>query len=411
VLVSSLFALWGFCNGQLDVLNRHFQHSLNLSIAQSTLVQSVTFIGYAIMAFPAGMLTRKYGYKGGIIIGLALVAAGAYWFIPATRIATYPAFLAGLFIIASGLACLETVANPYTTVLGPPEGAAARINLAQSCNGLGVMLGPIVGSMVLLSSTSEVNRSNDKLYLPYLGIGLVVTALAVIFIFAKVPDIVEKSEKAGSGSSLWSRPHFSMAVFAQFCYVGAQIAVWALFINYIVSETPGMSAATAGMLPEGWTIVKNGLHYFSDQSAGKLLSVGFALFLLGRVTGSLALRVASPEKTLALYGGLNTLMMLLVVLRLGWLSVAAFFASFFFMSIMFPTIFSLGIKGLGDHTKTASSFIVMAIGGGGVFPFINGYISDHFSMAVGFIVPLLCFAVVMGYGVLWPKLYERSRAA
>jgi FHS family L-fucose permease-like MFS transporter len=406
VLVSTLFGLWGFCNGQLDVLNKHFQNSLHVSIAQSTLVQFVTFIGYAIMAFPAGMLTRRFGYKGGIIIGLTLVAAGAFWFIPATEIATFPAFLAGLFIIAFGLACLETVANPYTTVLGPPEAAAPRINLAQSCNGLGVMLGPVVGAKILLSSTAEVNRSNASLYLPYLGIGVVVTILAIIFVFSKVPDLQEKGDSARSDTPLWSKPHFTWAVLAQFFYVGAQIAVWSLFINYLVSETPPMSAGLAHLLPHSWTFEKAGFFFVSDQTAGKFLSVGFALFLLGRITGSIALRTFSANRTLAVYGVANALMMLLVVARLGWISVAALFVSFFFMSIMFPTIFSLGIHGLdGDTKKKASSFIVMAIGGGAVFPPLNGWLSGHFSMRVGFIVPLICFAVVAVYGALWPKLH------
>jgi FHS family L-fucose permease-like MFS transporter len=200
------------------------------------------------------------------------------------------------------------------------------------------------------------------------------------------------------------------AVLAQFFYVGAQIAVWALFINYLVSETPPMSASLAGLLPHGWTYEKAGLYYISDQTAGKFLSIGFVLFLLGRFTGSMALRSFSPNKTLAAYGFINTILMALVVSRLGWLSVGALFASNFFMSIMFPTIFSLGIRGLGEDTKKGSSFIVMSIGGGAIFPLLNGWISGHFSMAVGFVVPLLCFAVVCGYGALWERLYARSTA-
>jgi FHS family L-fucose permease-like MFS transporter len=407
VLVSTLFGLWGFCNGQLEVLNRQFQNSLHVTIAESTFVQFVNFIGYAIMALPAGYLSRRYGYKGGILIGLGLVATGAFWFIPATRIDTFPAFLAGLFIIAFGLACLETVANPYTTVLGPPQAAAARINLAQTCNGLGVTLGPLVASKILLSSTGEVNRSNANLYLPYLAIGVVVTILFVIFMFAKVPDVREEGVETRA-SALGKRPHFIFAVVAQFFYVGAQIALWALFINYLVSETPPMSASMASIFPHGWTYEKAGAYFISDQTAGKFLSAAFVIFLIGRLTGSMALRSFSPHRTLAAYGFINTVLMALVVLRLGWLSVGALFASNFFMSIMFPTIFSLGIRGLGDDTKKASSYIVMSIGGGAVFPLLNGWISQHFSMAVGFVVPLICFAVVAAYGSVWERLYARS---
>lgn len=410
VLVSTLFGLWGFSNGQLEILNKKFQDALHLSIAQSTLVQSVTFIGYGLMAIPAGLLTRRFGYKGGIIIGLAFVAAGAYWFIPATRIATYPAYLAGLFIIACGLACLETVANPYTTVLGPPQAAAARINLAQSCNGLGVMLGPIVGGSFVLSSTGEADRSLDNLYIPYLLIGVVVTVLGVIFALSKVPDIVEKGVEVKGGAALGKRPHLVAAVLTQFCYVGAQIALWALFINYIRSEAPGMSAGVGQAFPDGWTFPRDGSYFFTDLGASRLLSVAFACFLLGRITGSMALRTFSAHRTLAVYGLINTVLMALVVLRLGWISVFALMGANFFMSIMFPTIFSLGIHGLGEETKRASSFIVMAIAGGGIFPFLNGWISGK-SMALGFIVPLICFGVVAAYGFNWPKLEARSRGA
>ena len=413
VLVSTLFGLWGFCNGQLDTLNKHFQNSLGVSIALSTLVQFVTFIGYAIMAFPAGMLTHRFGYKGGILIGLGLVATGAFWFIPATRIGTYGAFLTGLFIIAFGLACLETVANPYATVLGPPEAAAARINLAQSTNGLGVLLGPIVGGAFYLSDTGQVNISNDKLYLPYLGIGIIVTLLAITFAFSKIPEVREASVEGAKGS-LWTRPHFSFAVLAQFCYVGAQIAIWGLFINYVTSKVtmPALSAGLAHILPASWTFADGEVFRITDRGGSWLLSLGgFGLFFVGRLTGSWAVRVFKPQKTLALYAGINVLMMLLVVLRLGWLSVGALLASNLFMSIMFPTIFSLGLVGLGDNTKKASSFIVMSIGGGAVFPILNGWISGHFSMSTGFIVPMLCFAVVMTYALLWEGLERKGRVA
>jgi FHS family L-fucose permease-like MFS transporter len=412
LLVCTLFGLWGFSNGQLDTLNKHFQNSLKVSIFWSTLVQFSTFIGYAFMALPAGMLIRKFGYKGGIIIGLGLMALGDFWFFPATRIGEYWAFLLGLFVIACGLACLETAANPYTTVLGPPQAAAARINLAQSTNGIGVLLGPIVGSFFYLSKTGEPNLSNDKLYLPYVGLGVVVTFLAAIFALSKVPDIEEKGVETASGSLL-ARRHFVFAVVAQFFYVGAQIAIWGLFINYLTSKVtmPALSAGVANVLPSDWTF-RDGVGFrVTDYGAGWLFSLGgFGLFSVGRLTGSMALRLFKPQKTLAVYGLMNVLMMLLVVMRLGWLSVAALFASNLFMSIMFPTIFSLGLHGLGAQTKKASSFIVMSIGGGAVFPLLNGWISGKFSLSTGFVVPLLCFGVVMAYALSWEKLEARSRA-
>ena len=412
LLVCTLFGLWGFSNGQLDTLNKHFQHSLKVSLVGSTLVQFSTFIGYAFMALPAGSLIRRFGYKGGIIIGLGLMATGAFWFYPAVAIGQYWAFLAGLFVIACGLACLETAANPYTTVLGPPQGAAARINLAQSTNGIGVLLGPIVGSMFYLSRTGVPNISNEKLWQPYVGIAVVVTVLAVIFAVSKVPE--PPADEAGGAyrGSLIGRKHFVFAVLAQFFYVGAQIAIWGLFINFLTSkaEMPAFGQDLASLLPSQWTFRDGEVYRVTDYGAGWLFSLGgFGLFSVGRLTGSMALRVFAPQKVLGFYGLMNVLMMALVFLRLGWLSVAAMFLSNLFMSIMFPTIFSLGIHGLREQTKRASSFIVMSIGGGAVFPILNGWVSGKFGLARGFIVPLICFLVVMLYGMSWEKLERESR--
>ena len=413
ILVSTLFALWGQCNGMLDILNKQFQNSLGISKFQSGFVQSANFMGYFVMALPAGALAKRYGYKGGIIVGLALIALGAFWFYPATLINTFGSFLAGLFVLACGLACLETVANPYATVLGPADGAAARINIAQSFNGVGLILGPVIGGAVVFSDTSEVNTSNARLYIPYLGIAVVVTILAIVFAVAKVPDVRGEAgteAKEGSLGALWRKPHFSYAVLAQFFYVAAQIGVWSFFINYVVSETPPISAAVAGVLPGGWTDLKNGVYVVTDTGGSRLLTVAFVLFLVGRVTGSMALRKRKAHSTLAVYAIINTVLMLVVLLPLGWLSVAAIFACNFFMSIMFPTIFSLGLHGLGEETKRASSYIVMSIVGGAVIPPLLGWIADEFGMRIGFAVPLVCFAGVFFYAASWEKLEARSRA-
>jgi len=459
-IVCTLFLLWGLCNGLIDVLNKHFQNSLNVTKAQSALVQFSNYMGYFLMAIPAGMLARRFGYKGGIIIGLVLIALGAFWFIPATQIGTFAAFLAGLFILATGLTCLETVANPYTTVLGPPEMGAARINLAQSCNGIGWILGPLIGGQFILSATAEVNRSNETLYIPYLGIGIIVMLLVVAFAFAHVPGLHAMEPESQSVSRdvralthlgvmaacillliwsrtnkwpsilsgaflaaicfevwmlirvdkpLWQQPHFSMAVLAQFLYVAAQTGIFSFFINYIVSDMPTLSESVARVLPRDWTYAKDGIYHITERAASRLLSFGgFGLFLIGRFTGAAALRVFRAHTTLALYALLNTLVMILVMLPLGWLSVAALFASFFFMSIMFPTIFALGIYGLGEQTKKASSYIVMAIVGGAIMPMLMGWIADQSSMRVGFVVPLVCFAGVFAYASFWKRLGQAS---
>jgi FHS family L-fucose permease-like MFS transporter len=418
-LVSSLFMLWGMCNGMIDVLNKHFQHSLNLTKSQSGFVQFANYIAYFLMALPAGLFAKKFGYKGGVIVGLVLVAAGAFWFIPATKIGTYAAFLTGLFVLASGLTFLETIANPYTTVLGPPALAAARINLAQTMNGVGWMLGPMVLGSFTLSSTAEVNTSNASLYIPYLGIGFLVVVLAVIFAFSKVPDVPAQETSAVAGSargsrrSLWSRPHFSLGVLAQFLYVAAQIGIFGFFINYLRSDAvPALGEGFAHGLPKSWVFQDKAtqLFHFSDFGGGQLLGlVAFGLFLAGRLSGSFVLRTFKPQRTLTLYAAINVGLMALVVAPLGWASIAALFASFLFMSIMFPTIFSLGIHGLGEHTKQGSSFIVMSIVGGALSTIVMGYIADKTNMRVSFLLPLVCFVGVLAYASQWERLERASR--
>ncbi|MEJ0000089.1 MAG: L-fucose:H+ symporter permease [Verrucomicrobiota bacterium] len=415
-LVCTLFFLWGFCNGLIDILNKHFQSALNISKAESAWVQCANFSGYLVMAIPAGILARRYGYKGGILIGLAIIAAGALWFLPATRIGTFPAFLGGLFILAQGLAILETIANPYATVLGPPRFGAARINLAQVCNAVGTFLGPLIGSQFVLSATGTASSSNATLYIPYLGIAGLVVVLTVCFVFAELPDIAAEEEApAGAPSAagparvkpLWRRWHFTLAVVAQFLYVAAQIGVWSSYVNYLTSgETPGFGAGFAAWFPANMIYAEGAQFHFTEQGAGILLSLGgFGLFILGRLAGSALLRVLSAHVALALFGVVNTVLMVLIVARLGWVSVGALFLSSFFMSIMYPTIFALGIRGLGEATKLASSLIVMAIAGGAVMPIVMGWLADvSHSMSIGFLMPLGCFAFVTVYAAAWPAL-------
>jgi MFS transporter, FHS family, L-fucose permease len=419
ILVSSLFLLWGFCNGMIDVMDKHFQQQLHLSLAQSANVQWAHYLGYFLMALPAGWLAIKLGYKGGIIAGLLIVAAGGLWFIPATHIASFWAFLFGVCLIASGLTFLETIANPYTTVLGPPEYGATRINLAQSCNGLGWILGPIAGSMFFYSTNSfGESTGSQTLWIPYAGVALVVILLAVVFVFAKVPDIKTKDDyhlddtAPGATHSIWKHPHFVLAVAAQFLYVAAQAGIFSFFINYMtVSARTGVSEVPA--IPESWNSgwlrhlfevgQRDGLIHISDKGASILASVGFVCFLLGRVTGAGLLKKFAAHKVLGLYAVFNVLACLLIFCKLGWISVVCVFLSYFFMSIMFPTIFALGIFGLGTRAKKASGFIVMAIMGGALLPKLMGYIADKTDMSRGFIVPLFCFAFVACYGFSWPK--------
>lgn len=394
ILMCSLFLLWGFCSGLLDNLNKHFQNSLKISKFQSGFVQNAFYMGYFLMAPVAGVIARRFGYKGGIITGLMLAAAGAFWFIPATQINTFAAFLAGLLILATGLACLETIANPYTTVLGPPESGATRINIAQICNGLGWTSGMFIGSHIILSATQEVNASNEKLFIPYLGIGIAVTVLLVVFIFSKVPDLQAEEEfkpeaEGGARRPIFKRSHFTFGVLAQFLYVAAQTGIFSFFINYSVAS----------------------IQHLSDQSAGTLQAVAFGLFAGGRLVGSAVVSLAKPQLALAGYAVINSVLMVAAMVAGGWAGVVCLMASFFFMSIMFPTIFALSIRGLGEHTKLGSSILVMSIVGGAIMTPLMGLIADKCNMRVGFIIPLICFVVIAAYGLVWRRLESRDSAA
>jgi FHS family L-fucose permease-like MFS transporter len=412
VLVSSLFLLWGFCNGMIDVMDKHFQEELNLTLAQSANVQWAHYLGYFLMALPAGWLATKLGYKGGIIAGLLMVAAGGLWFIPASHIAKFWAFLVGVCFIAAGLTFLETIANPYTTVLGPKQFAATRINLAQSCNGIGWIFGPIAGSMFFYGKDATGRSTGaETLWIPYAGVAVVVIILAVIFYFASVPDIKTEDDyhlddaTPGVSHSIWKHPHFVMAVVAQFFYVAAQSGIFAFFINYMTSQVPGIPSSWNSFMREGWLETgKDGALHLSNGFASILASAGFVCFLLGRFTGAMLLKKFSAHKMLGVYALLNVVICLLIFAKLGWVSVVCVFLSYFFMSIMFPTIFALGIFGLGARAKKASSFIVMAIMGGALLPKLMGAIADKYDISRGFIVPAACFAIVAIYGFYWSKL-------
>jgi FHS family L-fucose permease-like MFS transporter len=481
-LVASLFLLWGFCNGMIDTMDKHFQDQLHLTKAQSAWVQFAHYMGYALMALPAGLLTRRFGYKTGIICGLFLVAAGGFWFMPATQISQFWAFLMGVCIIAMGLTVLETVANPYTTVLGPKESGSARINLAQAFNGVGWMLGPYIGGKFFYSE-GGVEVAHGQLYIPYLGVGILVLVLAMLFFFAKVPDIKVEDEYHTDDSSasaaaakpshpgiiflftflnaaalglsvylvcntilpslgvshqviiyitwgiiagviltaptlisaaknitehnIWARPHFAGATLAQFLYVAAQAGIFSFFINYVISEMPAISHGLANSWPiSGHTTTRSNGLFVNEQGASALQGfVAFGLFTLGRFVGAALLKRNPAHRLLGIYCVINAVLCGIVILKLGWLSVAAVFGTFFFMSIGFPTIFALGIFGLGSQAKKrASAFIVMSITGGALMPKLMGHLGDVYNMSIAFLMPLCCFILIALYSFNWSKL-------
>ncbi|MDP4184086.1 MAG: L-fucose:H+ symporter permease [Bacteroidota bacterium] len=429
ILVTSLFFLWGFAHSLLDVLNKHFQDILHVSKAQSGLVQAAVYGGYFLMAIPAGLLMKRYGYKKGIIFGLLLYATGAFLFIPAIHIQQFWAFLFALFIIALGLTCLETAANPYSTVLGPKESAEQRLTLSQSFNGLGWIFGPFVGSLIIFGGSDGPDKFSS-LAIPYVGIAIVVLMIAVLFYKTRLPEIneaeieqVEYTEAEETSSSvayktLFHYRHFILAIVAQFCYVAAQTGINSFFINYSVEM---FKNANAGLI-YGSEGIKNVVAFITDSSlmrliagphfasgnpekifntvAGIILAFGgMGLFMIGRFIGSLFMSWFKPNKLLFIYALACVILCGFVISGIGIISMIALCMIYFFMSIMFPTIFALGLKDLGSHTKRASSFLVMAIVGGAIFPALMGYIADVSSMRIGFAVPLVCFCFVFFYGI------------
>lgn len=392
IFITSLFFLWGLAHGMLDTLDKHFQQILDLQKWQSSLIQFALYGAYFSMAIPAGMFMKRYGYKKGIVLGLFIFASGALLVAATAGFESFWIFLSCLFLIGSGLATLETAANPYTTKLGPKETAERRINLSQSFNGLAWVLGPLI-ALYIYNNTSKVE--GEKLYstiLPMLVIGLVVLAVAFVFMRLKLPEITEEDEVHAHGfikTSTEEKPtlhiplkkqsHFVLGVIAQFSYVAAQTGIFSYLINFVTD---------AGQHPR-----------FDVKLAPFFLSIGFALFMIGRVTGSYLMSLVKPTKLLASCAILAAALLPVVSMKLGWISLISLYTVFFVMSIMFPTIFALAIKDLGPQTKKASSFLVMAVVGGAVFPPLMGFIADHFGMSIGFLAPIPFFVFVAYYAL------------
>jgi FHS family L-fucose permease-like MFS transporter len=377
ILVTSLFFLWGLAYGLLDVLNKHFQEALNITKQRSTLLQVAYFGAYFLMALPAGIFMNRLGYKKGIIIGLLLYSLGAFLFYPSAATASFTFFLVSLFILASGLTFLETAANPYITVLGAPETSAFRLNLSQSFNGVGSFIGPIIGAQLFFNSTSSTSSGNlDSVKMVYLGVGGIVLLIAILFMRTPLPEIKE-SESTGnetSGKSLFAHSHFIWAVAAQFFCVAAQVGVAALFINYCTEKNLGIT----------------------NENASYFLSASLLLFTIGRFTGTALMKVIAPNRLLSLYAAINVMLCGVAVMVPNMIGIYAMMGTFFFESIMFPTIFALGVQGLGNQTKRGSSFIIMAIVGGAIVPYVMGSFA---STASAYIVPMFSFVVVLYFGL------------
>lgn len=403
LLVTSLFFLWAFVHNLEPILIPHLKKACRLTDLQSALIDSAVYVGYFLMALPAGMVMKRYGYKRGILIGLLLYAVGALLFLPAADSRVYGFFLAALFIIASGCAFLETAANPYVTMLGDQDSANTRLNFAQSFNGLGAFLAPVLGGKLILSGVEHTEEElaamtpdqlniylqgeADAVKMPYLVIAGVVLLVAVLIYIARMPESDRSSASKSSGGVAGALRHRQLrwGVVAQFFYVGAQVCVTSFFIRFakFTSGTP-------------------------EKDAAYLLSLALLGFMLGRFAGTFLSRFLPASKLLTLYSVICMGLLAGATWLDSSLAMWAVLAVPFFESILFPTIFALAIKDIGEDTEIGSSLVVMAIAGGALFPLVMGYISDVTgSIQLAYIVPLICFAVVAWFG--W-KGHQPERA-
>ena len=392
VLITSLFFFWGFIHNLDPILIKHLRSAFSLSHVQASLVDSAVFIAYFFLAIPAGLIMQKYGYKTGILVGLSLFALGCFLFIPAANSVSYPFFLGALFILSCGLTILETAANPYITVLGDPAKATQRLNFAQSFNGLASTVAPYVGGLLILAeepkSAEELSNMSEQVrtaYIqaetslvkgPYMILGSIILIVAILFFFTKLPEIKEENSEEGKSNGIFSafrHKNVKWGVVAQFFYVGAQIYVFS-FLLIFAEDVLNMSG---------------------QDSKYYAVLAGF-LFMIGRFIGTFFMRYVAPYKLLLLYSIAAILLCGVVIFGQGTITLYALVGVTFFMSIMFPTIFAMGIENTGADTKSASSLIIMSIVGGAIIPIVAGKITDITgNIQLSYFVPLICFAVVM----------------
>jgi FHS family L-fucose permease-like MFS transporter len=405
ILVISLFFLWGMAHNLDSILIPHLKKACNLNNRQSTLIDTSVFLAYFLMAIPAGVILKKWGYKASMIIGLLVFATGAFLFVPAANSLSYFTFLIALFIIGCGLTILETSANPYAAVLGDPAKATSRLNLAASFNGLAAMIAPLIGSLFILSgksytqaeldAMSVVNRSAyfmdeaASVKMPYITLGIVLVTIAVVFYFSNLPEIKTKSidgEAKGSFFGALKHKHLRWGVVAQFFYVGAQVCVTSFFIR--------MAQQGGGL---------------DEKTAAYYLAIYGFLFTAGRFAGTALLQFIASHKLLSIYAVVSVLLCLVAILGDGAYVVYALGGLGFFMSIMFPTIFGLGIQGIGDDTKPGSSWLIMSIVGGAILPYGMGTLIDMYNdnIQIGYTIPLVCFLVILYFGLKGYKIAHK----
>ena len=382
ILITSLFFLWGFARAILDVLNKHFQNALHISITQSAMIQVTTYLGYFLMAIPAGIFINKYGYRRGVVFGLLLFGLGAIFFIPGALIGSFSAFLFCLFVIGCGLVFLETAANPYVTELGARETATSRLNLSQSFNGLGSIFATFCIGQFLFNDTQQ----GGNVVIPYAILGVLVLVIAVVFSRVDLPEIqhqqtTEDKAKGSNIAKLFANHRmFVFGLFALLSYEVAEISINSYFINFVT-----------------------GMHWMSDRTASLVLTLALAFFMVGRFLGSWIMRHIQATTMLLICAVGSVVCIGLVLCDLGIVSLVALVGNYLFEAIMFPTIFSIALTGLGNLTKSASSLLMMTpIGGCGFL--LMGMIADTTHVTLPFVVPFIGFLIVLAYAVREYKL-------
>lgn len=410
MLVTALFFLWGVPNNLNDVLIRQFMKSFEITRFRAGLVQSAFYFGYFCLSMPAALIMRRFGYKTGLIAGLCLYGTGTLLFWPAALAQSYPFFLVALFVIAGGLAMLETGASPFIAQLGDAETTEQRLTFAQAFNPLGAISGVLVGTMFIFSgvelSAPEIQRLKQagtystmlhqetaRVIAPYLVLGVIVLLWAVLLFRTKFPHVGDENEPATDHSplkpsGLLRRRHFLGAVIAQFFYVGAQVGTWSYFITYVQDYA-----------------------HQSEKVAGYFLTGTLAAFTVGRFGATFLMRYISPRILMGVFSLVNVLLVAIGLFFPSWVGVWAIFATSFFMSLMYPTIFALGLRGLGPYTKLGGSLLVMAIIGGAVFTPVMGLVAEAArSMAIGMVVPIACYLVVAYYSFIEAGRQDREVA-
>ncbi len=422
LMVASLFFIWGFCHAMLDVLNKHFQDILHVSKTQSGFIQTSVFGAYFLMALPSALLIRRIGYQKGILLGLVVVAVGAFLFIPAGLVfKAFWSFLLALFVLSTGLACIETAANPYVTVLGPKDGAAGRLSTAQAFNSCAYIIAPTVGGLLIFGGDENAGAADFRnLLIPYVVLGFVVLAVFAVFSFIKLPDIdaQDQGDSAADDASvhrapLLSQPHFTMGIVTQFLYIAAQVGVNAFAVNYILENAIVRDASGASDVSPLFTWYGSLLGADNVKAtAAYVVAFAMVLYAFGRFSGAAIARVVKPNLLLAFYGIANSAIILLVMADIKHVSWLVLPFCWLFMSIMFPFIFAMSLRNLGERTKIAASAQIMSIVGGAIAPPLMGWLADSYhSMAICFILPLLGFIAPTLYGFAYPRLLARSARA